>query len=124
MGGDWERLWVWIYQLGCGLEYMHRRGIIHRDIKLENIGIDRQGNVKLFDFGSAIFKWELMEQDFSLVGTPAYTAPEMIARQYPHLHAENMMKRWTSTLWAYASTNWSTEGGPSKRSQLLSTGGK
>lgn len=122
IGGDWERLWLWIYQLALGLEFMHRRGIIHRDIKLENIGLDGQGNAKLLDFGSAILKWELKEQGFSLVGTPAYTAPEMITRQYLLYHAEDTMKRWTSMLWAFAFSNWSMEGEPLKEIQSKSTG--
>ena len=42
-----------IYQTSLAIEQMHKLGIIHRDLKIENILFDNQGFVKLCDFGSA-----------------------------------------------------------------------
>ena len=39
------------YQIAKALEYMHKFGIIHRDLKPENLIIDKQGHLKLTDFG-------------------------------------------------------------------------
>ena len=50
-------------------------GMIHRDIKLENIFIDADGNVKLGDFGLTMLKSE--ERAISPVGTVEYMAPEV-----------------------------------------------
>ena len=43
-----------LYQTSLALDQMHKLGIIHRDIKIENILFDNKGFVKLCDFGSAI----------------------------------------------------------------------
>lgn len=57
------------------LEYLHEQDVVYRDLKPENILIDREGHVKLVDFG---FSKRTTEQTWTLCGTPAYIAPEII----------------------------------------------
>lgn len=65
------------------LEYCHSLGISHRDIKLENILINPQNNVKLIDFGfSTCFPNEKKLKLFC--GTPSYMAPEIVNKQECH----------------------------------------
>jgi hypothetical protein len=54
------------------LQYAHSRGVVHRDIKPENLLLDREGRVKIADFGIAM----LAGDDPDASGTPAYMAPE------------------------------------------------
>ena len=63
--------------------YLHKRGIIHRDIKLENIFLDNEGVVKIGDFGVSLKK-QIGDTDTkkkskynAKVGTVAYWAPEI-----------------------------------------------
>jgi len=60
------------------LSYLHERDIVHRDLKPENVMVDESGYLKLIDFGSAKI---LHGRTYSLVGTPHYMAPEVIARK-------------------------------------------
>ncbi len=64
------------------LQYAHQQGIVHRDIKPENILLDKQGRVKIADFGIArILGLESdrpLTGDNQVVGTPYYMAPEQI----------------------------------------------
>ncbi|MES2924878.1 MAG: serine/threonine-protein kinase [Verrucomicrobiota bacterium] len=58
------------------LQYAHDRGIVHRDIKPENLLIDRDGKVKVADFGLAKMLGTDASGDERPVGTPSYMAPE------------------------------------------------
>jgi len=67
-----ETLW----QIACGLVDIHREGIIHRDIKPNNIRVNMDGIVKILDFGLA--RSEGAEaRTRSIIGTPTYMAPEL-----------------------------------------------
>jgi serine/threonine-protein kinase len=64
-------------QLASGIEDVHRHGQIHRDIKLNNIKIDQEGCLKLFDFG--LSRSSSSAATTGLVGTFGYIAPELCA---------------------------------------------
>lgn len=68
-------------QLCEGLESVHQLGILHRDIKAENVILEPNGNLKLMDFGIArtIKKSIIDKLDEGLfVGTPSYASPEQV----------------------------------------------
>lgn len=58
------------------LQYAHDKRIVHRDIKPENLLLDREGRIKIADFGIAA----LMDADGEGAGTPPYMAPEQTGR--------------------------------------------
>ncbi|MGB6123428.1 MAG: serine/threonine-protein kinase, partial [Bacteroidota bacterium] len=66
-------------QIGEALQEAHSKGIVHRDIKTENIMVNERGQVKVMDFGLAKLKGALrLTKTGSTVGTLAYMAPELI----------------------------------------------
>ena len=70
----------------CGaLQYAHAQGVVHRDIKPENILVDKQGEVKITDFGLAMLVdatagTRRLTQAREIMGTPNYMAPEQVER--------------------------------------------
>jgi eukaryotic-like serine/threonine-protein kinase len=67
-------------QVARALDYIHYRGIIHRDVKPANIMVSRQGAVKVMDFGivrDATYNDDLTQTGTG-VGTPSYMSPEQI----------------------------------------------
>ena len=63
-------------QICAGLREAHAQGIVHRDLKPANIMLDRSGTVKIMDFGVARLIEGNGPMTGTIVGTPAYMAPE------------------------------------------------
>ncbi|XP_067007437.1 cAMP-dependent protein kinase catalytic subunit 3 [Anabrus simplex] len=57
------------------LEYLHGQSVVYRDLKPENLLLDRDGHLKITDFG---FAKKLTDRTWTLCGTPEYLAPEII----------------------------------------------
>ena len=69
----------WMKQLANGLNFAHRRGVVHQDIKADNILITIEGDVKIGDFGLARLMANKVYINPSTkgMGTPAYMSPEL-----------------------------------------------
>ena len=80
----WEQACEIARQAALGLHHMHQAGFVHRDVKPQNLLIDRAGHVKLLDFGLSMLRDGEDGDEFSMamifghecVGTAAFTAPE------------------------------------------------
>jgi len=75
----WESAVPVALQILEALDYAHRRGVLHRDIKPENIVIDREGTVKVMDFGIAhALGAARLTRERVVIGTLEYMPPERI----------------------------------------------
>jgi len=77
MGEDGARFFM--DQIVSAMKYCHDKYVIHRDIKLENIIVDRNLNIQLIDFGFATYKNIAHLNDYK--GTQSYMAPEIRERK-------------------------------------------
>lgn len=76
----------WCRQVLDGLAYLHARGIIHRDLKCDNIFVNgSQGQVKIGDLGLAAVRRRAAPYAAHCVGTPEFMAPEVYAEDYDEL---------------------------------------
>lgn len=84
-------------QIVSALVYLHKRDIVHRDIKPQNFKVDKDGTVKMLDFGIAKHKYspKLTQLGF-VVGTTEYLAPEQF-QQLPELKSDV----WALSVMAY-----------------------
>ena len=71
---DEETVLAYTYQITKGLAFLHKQGIVHRDVKGENVLVSTEGVVKLADFGTAT----MLECEKEVVGTPWFMAPEVV----------------------------------------------
>ena len=69
-------------QLIHTMAYIHSRGYVHRDLKTQNILLDKNLDMILCDFGLTKLKTELNSGSGQFAGTPCYMAPELFDRKY------------------------------------------
>ena len=88
-------------QLITALKHIHSHNIVHRDIKLDNILIDLNNNIKLCDFGVSkqIHKGMLLKDK---CGTPAYIAPEILSSDNDNGYEGPPVDMWSSGVVLYA----------------------
>jgi serine/threonine protein kinase len=70
-----------IYQCAKGLDYVHRQGVIHRDLKPGNIMLSNDGDVKIMDFSIAHVDVGFENPDTEVHGSPMYMPPEQLSEE-------------------------------------------
>lgn len=71
-----------VREILLGIDYLHKRGRIHRDLKSDNILINRNGDIKIADMGFGVQLTSERQNRLTLAGTPCWIAPEIIVRSF------------------------------------------
>ncbi|XP_068950052.1 rhodopsin kinase GRK1 [Petaurus breviceps papuanus] len=77
-GFEEARAVFYIAQIICGMEHLHQKRIVYRDLKPENVLLDNDGNVRISDLGLAVELKEGQTKTKGYAGTPGFMAPELL----------------------------------------------
>lgn len=88
-------------QICGGVKYMHKRNVIHRDLKMGNIFLDANMNIKIGDFGLAAVLADEQDRRTTLCGTPNYIAPEILSKSGARGH-DSKVDVWAIGIICYA----------------------
>jgi len=85
---SWKETLHFTKQIAKALSHAHEHGIIHRDIKPQNIMLLRDGTIKVGDFGIAALENEMYESDGEAIGSVHYIAPEQARGECPDARSD------------------------------------
>ena len=88
-----EQVWKMLHDVASGLAYLHEQGIIHQDIKPDNILVDPLGNYVITDFGISVQSRSTLRKSMNIAtgsGTTAYMGPERFSKDPTPLKASDI----------------------------------
>ena len=81
----------WLMQLCMGLAYIHSKNVIHRDMKPQNVFLDKNQTAKIADFGISAALNSSQDLRQTALGTPYYSSPEI----FNHLEYGREVDMWS-----------------------------